>query len=99
MRGLLGLAAALGMICAPAQAGTTSGVRGLVSRGPITPVCRAGEPCTAPAKHVLLLFLRNGITHRATSGDDGRYRLALAPGAYTLRVPSARLATARTSSP
>jgi hypothetical protein len=71
----------------PAAAGTgASGLRGIVMRGPITPVCRAGEPCSAPAKFVTLRFLRAGsVAGRATTGADGRYRIRLAPGYYDVR--------------
>ena len=90
MRFLLILVGAAAMFAASAQATPPSGLRGLVTKGPTTPVCRAGELCSAPAKHVQLRFVRNGVAHVTTSGEDGRYRIVLAPGIYVLRVPSAR---------
>jgi hypothetical protein len=68
---------------------TPSGLRGLVMRGPITPVCVAGQPCSAPAPHVTLLFLRNGrVIGRAVTNDDGRYRIRLRAGFYSVKRPS-----------
>jgi hypothetical protein len=60
-----------------------SGLQGIVTKGPTTPVCRAGEPCEAPVQ-VTLLFRRAGHTYRVRSGRDGRYRIQLAPGYYTV---------------
>ena len=60
-----------------------SGFHGTVTKGPTRPVCRAGEQCTAPAR-VTLLFRRAGHTYRTRSGADGRYRIVLAPGYYTV---------------
>ena len=60
-----------------------SGVQGLVTKGPTTPVCRQGEPCTAPVQ-VTLLFHRAGHTYRTRSRPDGRYRILLSPGYYTV---------------
>jgi hypothetical protein len=60
-----------------------SGVQGLVTRGPTRPVCRQEEPCTAPVQ-ATLLFHRAGHTYRTRSHLDGRYRILLAPGYYTV---------------
>ena len=60
-----------------------SGLQGVVTKGPTMPVCRAGEPCTAPVQ-VTLLFHRIGHTYRTRSGPDGRYRIVLRPGYYTV---------------
>jgi hypothetical protein len=60
-----------------------SGFHGVVTKGPIVPVCRASEPCNAPVQ-VTLVFHRAGHTYRVRSGRDGRYRIALAPGYYTV---------------
>jgi hypothetical protein len=71
------------------SAGTTtrSGLYGKVTRGPLTPVCRAEVPCYGPAADVTLRFLRNGVVAReATTAKDGTYRVALSPGAYVVRV-------------
>jgi hypothetical protein len=75
----------------PAAAGTQStGLRGLVIRGPITPVCQEGVPCSAPAKHVKITFVRYGIAKSVFTGADGRYLVALTAGTYAVRFPSAR---------
>jgi hypothetical protein len=75
----------------PVAAGTQgTGLRGLVIRGPITPVCREGVPCSAPAKHVKITFVRYGIAKSVFTGADGRYVIALAAGTYAVRFPSAR---------
>jgi hypothetical protein len=86
MRALVALVAAL--VASPAGAATSSsGLRGLVTRGPIAPVCVAGQPCSEPAKDVTLVFSRNGrVVRRARTNDQGRYRVALAPGLYTVRL-------------
>jgi hypothetical protein len=47
----------------------------------------AEQPCDAPAKNVILVFLRNGrVVRRTTTNDLGRYRLRLAPGLYAVRL-------------
>jgi hypothetical protein len=82
--------AALAAVVAVSSAGATtssSGLRGLVTRGPIAPVCTAEQPCDAPAKNVTLVFLRNGkVARRVRTNEQGRYRLALAPGLYAVRL-------------
>jgi hypothetical protein len=47
------------------------------------PVCRVGQPCSAPAQ-VTLLFRRAGHTYRTRSTPKGAYRITLAPGYYTV---------------
>ena len=81
----------LGALAVAASAGATtspSGLWGVVMRGPIAPVCVAGQPCSAPAKDVTLVFVRNGrAVKRATTNEKGRYRVTLAPGLYSVRLP------------
>ncbi len=60
-----------------------SGLHGTVTKGPTMPVCRVGQPCSAPAQ-VTLLFRRDGHTYRTRSTAAGRYRIVLAPGYYTV---------------
>ena len=86
MRTLATLAVAV--VASSAGAATSSsGLRGLVTRGPIAPVCVAGQPCSEPAKGVTLVFSRNGqVVRRARTNDHGRYRVALAPGLYAVRL-------------
>jgi hypothetical protein len=81
------------LLCSPvAAASTTSGLRGLVLRGPVTPVCQVGVACDKPAPHVLLVFVRGGVVAGRTSSDaNGRYRIALTAGTYLVRIPSAKL--------
>ena len=60
-----------------------SGFHGTVTKGPTTPVCRVGEPCSGPAQ-VTLLFRRAGHTYRARSAANGAYRITLPAGYYTV---------------
>ena len=66
-----------------------SGLYGVVTRGPITPVCQAGVPCSAPYPNATLVFARPGVTRRVTTDAKGAYRIALAPGRWSLRVNNA----------
>jgi hypothetical protein len=83
------LLATLGLaVLAPQGAAATSrGLYGVVMRGPTKPLCSSEESCTEPAAHVRLRFVRNGAAVSATTTDaDGRYRVRLAPGLYSVRV-------------
>ncbi len=56
-------------------------------RGPITPVCMVGVPCSEPAANVVLVFSRGGrVVARTTTRRDGGYRLMLQPGRYSVRT-------------
>jgi hypothetical protein len=76
-----------------ALAVTLALLHGIVMRGPITPVCRAGMPCNEPAVGAKLTFSRNGrVAARVQVGAGGRYRVRLAAGTYTVRqAPSPRI--------
>jgi hypothetical protein len=71
----------------------TSGFHGVVTRGPTTPVCRVGKPCSAPAVGALLLFERNGrVAARVKTRARGAYSVRLRPGYYLVRIaPAPRL--------
>ena len=65
----------------------TGGLHGIVRRGPTTPVCMVGVPCSAPAVGAVLVFSRAGHTVlRVRTGAGGRYSVHLAPGYYMVRV-------------
>jgi hypothetical protein len=87
---LLAILALTTLLATPAPAAAPSGLRGVVMRGPITPVCREGVPCSAPAKDTALVFTRLGRSVTTRTDDAGRYRVALAPGAWTVRTGGTR---------
>ena len=68
-----------------------SGLYGVVMRGPIVPVCTAGQPCSAPAKGLLLRFTGNGRTTTTRTRDDGTYRVHLKAGTYAVAAASGRI--------
>jgi len=70
-----------------------SGLHGVVTRGPITPVCKVGVRCSEPAVGAVLVFLRAGhAVARVRTGVGGRYSIRLAPGLYTVRLsPTPRI--------
>ena len=57
-------------------------LRGTVTIGPLTPVCRVGVPCSKPAASVVLSFTRGARAFRTTTRADGSYTLRLPPGVY-----------------
>jgi len=61
-----------------------SGLYGVVTRGPTAPVCRVGQPCSAPAAGVRVTFTRGSRSFAVTTAHDGRYRIALPPGVYAV---------------
>jgi hypothetical protein len=68
-------------------------LHGVVMRGPITPVCRVGTPCEAPAAHVDIRFHLSGAKSSQVVRTDGngRYRIRLRPGAYVVSSGEASL--------
>lgn len=77
----------LALGAAPADA-VTAGLRGLVTRSPITPVCRQGVPCSAPAKNTPLTFSRAGKVVKTRTDGTGHYRVSLAPGSWNVKTIS-----------
>ena len=75
-------------LAAPAAAQAPSGAYGTVTRGPISPICRVGKPCDAPASNTTIQFTRLGKTTRVKTNDHGRYRARLKPGRYAVSRPS-----------
>ena len=69
-----------------APAPKESGVRGLVTIGPICPVMQKGVPCPdLPFSAKIVVEDENGIeVARVVSGDDGAFQLELGAGAYVL---------------
>jgi hypothetical protein len=62
-------------------------LHGVVTRGPTTPVCHVGVPCSKPASGVVLVFSRAGsVVARVRSGDGGRYSVRLRAGTYDVRL-------------
>jgi hypothetical protein len=91
---ILALAALMVALVVPAAAGSsvrgTSGLRGVVMRGPIRPVCSAEQPCDAPAPHVKLTFRDGGVSRTTTTDAHGHYALALPAGSYSVVIAAGR---------
>jgi hypothetical protein len=59
-------------------------LKGSVTIGPVTPVCRAGVPCDRPAARVVLAFTSGSRVVRTTTSATGSYAVRLSPGTYTV---------------
>jgi hypothetical protein len=59
-------------------------LHGHVLRGPITPVCRVGTPCDAPAANTTVQFTRLGRTVNTLTNAKGYYRIRLKGGVYSV---------------
>lgn len=70
-----------------AVAAAIVGLFGSAVISPAQPVCRAGESCTKPAANMTLVFTSShGAVKSVITSAKGTYRVALAPGRYSVRV-------------
>jgi hypothetical protein len=84
---VLALASAL---AGAADSRTASGLRGVVMRGPTSPICH-DDSCEAPAKGLVLLFRRNGrVKAQVKTNQTGRYLVKLRSGTYAVTTPALR---------
>lgn len=84
---LLLLGAVIAGGCDYSTATPMSGITGTVLAGPACPgPARAGSPCPDRPAAVQLAFIRDGSqVATATSTADGRFKVDLGPGRYTIR--------------
>lgn len=86
-----GLALASALLAEPASSQVSSGLHGVVMRGPTKPVCREGDSCEAPAKGLVLQFRRDGqIKAQVKTTLSGTYLVRLRPGSYAVSTPGLR---------
>jgi hypothetical protein len=87
MRVLLGILLVTGSLAAcnlGNSAPFTTGLTGLVVRGPITPVCQVDVPCDAPFSAEFSVRVRDRTVGHFRSDADGRFTIYLAPGTYLI---------------
>ena len=66
-----------------------SGIEGMVTIGPISPVQRQGEPGERPyAGRILVKRMDGRAVAEVMSGADGRFKVDLKPGSYRLEPQS-----------
>jgi len=92
MRALVIVSAALALASAFAGAADSrnaAGLRGIVMRGPTSPVCSGS--CEVPAKGLVLQFRRNGqLKTQVKTTRTGRYVVHLRAGRYAVTTPGLR---------
>jgi hypothetical protein len=94
---LVALAVASAAVSAAAPGSLSSGLRGVVMRGPTKPVCSETEPCEEPAAGVVIRFARSGkVVAQVRTNAVGAYRVVLRPGAYTATTPRRGIGTGLT---
>ena len=94
-----GLAALAPMFTLAGPSGTaqTSGLHGIVMQGPTSPVCRADDPCEAPARGLVLQFRRDGkVAAEVKTTQAGKYFVKLAAGSYAVKAPGRRIGSGLT---
>lgn len=71
----------------------SAGIEGLVTIGPVCPVERIDTPCPDKPYQATIVVKdeRGGEAARVQSSTDGRFRVELAPGTYTLAPQSPNL--------
>ena len=72
---------------APSPSSTT-GLTGVVMRGPVTPVCRVDVPCDAPFSATFTVEQGDRRIAQFQSDAAGQFTVYLKPGAYMV-VPAA----------
>lgn len=66
----------------------TTGLTGIVVRGPITPVCQLDVACDAPFSAAFTVERNGTSVARFRSDSDGRFTVPLSPGVYRV-IPGA----------
>jgi len=74
--------------CTSTAPSPTTGLTGVVMRGPVTPVCRVDVPCDAPFSARFNVQKSGQRVAQFESDASGRFTVMLAPGSYTV-VPNA----------
>ena len=88
---LIALAAALTALAGCASGSSpspTTGLTGVVMRGPVTPVCRVDVPCDAPFSATFAVEQDGRQVAQFQSDATGQFTVYLKPGAYAV-VPAA----------
>ena len=85
----LALACLITLGCnSPSSPTLTTGLTGIVLRGPVTPVCRIEVPCDAPFSADFSVEQNGKVVSGFRSDQDGRFTVMLEPGQYRV-VPAA----------
>ena len=91
LHAMLAMAIGATVIAGCASAGSSpsrsTGLTGVVVRGPVTPVCRVDVPCDAPFSATFNVERSGRRITQFQSDAAGQFTVFLAPGAYTV-VPS-----------
>ena len=77
-----------GASCSPDAPSPATGLTGIVTRGPIAPVCRIDVPCDAPFTATFNVERSGRRVTQFQSDASGQFTVFLAPGGYTI-VPNA----------
>src|SRR4030095_13768904 len=86
---IIGVAAAIAACASAAPSpSTTTGLTGVVMRGPVTPVCRVDVACDAPFSATFTVERSGRRVTQFQSDVAGQFTVFLAPGTYTV-VPNA----------
>jgi hypothetical protein len=86
---LIGLALSVSACLNASSGGSsaeTSGIQGMVLLGPMCPVLKSDSPCPdRPIEaEITVTTLEGEVVATGHSDTDGRYRISLAPGSYTV---------------
>lgn len=86
-RSLLPLLVLLALGCGTASpfSGDDTGLQGTITRSPSRPVCFENDPCEEPFAGDFEVLQFDFVVATFHSAADGSYRVALAPGNYTVR--------------
>ena len=74
--------------CSPDAPSPATGLTGIVTRGPITPVCRVDVPCDAPFSATFNVERSGRRVAQFQSDASGQFTVFLGPGGYII-VPNA----------
>ena len=85
IRSALITAVSLAAACSnPESSSPTTGLTGLVVRGPITPVCRLDIPCDAPFSAGFTVERNRSQVAQFRSDAAGQFTVWLSPGTYRI---------------